>query len=226
MKSESIVPETQFSVYLSENGDENEQQSVEDMDISQDNKHAVCQFDNIKISHKVEFLVENQKLVCCRDILSKSSPLFAAMLHGQFLEANQNEVLIEDTTFYAFQYLIHYIHKCCLQCDIINHLMVCEPTSENVNNCLEVLSLAIKYMVNGLQSFLISVMSRNLMSSATASHVFHFALLHDYVDLADDSVICVTKRGDNLERMKGICKFLKGENLEAFLITIKELLTC
>ncbi|CAC5396164.1 ARMC5 [Mytilus coruscus] len=194
-----------------------------DMDISIDLE--ACKFDCAEVSHKVVFLVENQKLVCCRNLLSESSPLFTAMLHGKFLEANKNEIVIEDTTFYAFRYLIHYLYKCTDKCHVTGHFLVCDKSIENVYHCLEVFSLAIKYLVYRLQTFLLQVLSKHLMTAESCCHVFDFALLHDFSDLADDSVICVTKRGNNLERMRGLYKFICGQNKDAFLVTLKDLYT-
>ncbi|CAG2225769.1 ARMC5 [Mytilus edulis] len=194
-----------------------------DMDISKE--FEACKFDGAEVSHKVVFLVENQKLICCRNLLSESSPLFTAMLHGKFSEANKNEIVIEDTTFYAFRYLIHYLYKCTDKCHVTGHFLVCDKSIENVYHCLEVFSLAIKYLVYRLQTFLLQVLSKHLMTAESCCHVFDFALLHDFSDLADDSVICVTKRGNNLERMKGLYKFIYGQNKEAFLMTLKDLFT-
>ncbi|XP_063428261.1 uncharacterized protein LOC134711542 [Mytilus trossulus] len=194
-----------------------------DMDISKE--FEACKFDGAEVSHEVVFLVENQKLICCRNLLSESSPLFTAMLHGKFSEANKNEIVIEDTTFYAFRYLIHYLYKCTDKCHVTGHFLVCDKSIENVYHCLEVFSLAIKYLVYRLQTFLLQVISKHLMTAESCCHVFDFALLHDFSDLADDSVICVTKRGSNLERMKGLYKFIYGQNKEAFLVTLKDLFT-
>ncbi|XP_076098819.1 uncharacterized protein LOC143068552 isoform X2 [Mytilus galloprovincialis] len=194
-----------------------------EMDISKEFK--ACKFDGAEVSHKVVFLVENQKLICCRNLLSESSPLFTAMLHGKFSEANKKEIVIEDTTFYAFRYLVHYLYKCTDKCHVTGHFLVCDKSIENVYHCLEVFSLAIKYLVYRLQTFLLQVLSKHLMTAESCCHVFDFALLHDFSDLADDSVICVTKRGSNLERMKGLYKFIYGQNKEAFLVTLKDLFT-
>ena len=229
-KNEKLNLEDEFTVYQTEadinkqNDEYSSDKEIHSSEVEEAKEHLFCKFQNVKIKNRVEFRMENKKLVCCRNILSESSPLFTAMLHGQFMEANQDVVLIEDTTFYAFEYLIHYLHKCSIKCDIINHLLTCEISNESVSNIMEVFSLVIKYMVGRLHSFLQSVLSERFMTPVTANHIFHFAILHDFADLADDSVVCVTRNGDNLERMKAFYKFLNEPiNRESFLMTFRDL---
>lgn len=228
-KHEKLSLEDEFAVYQTEadinkqNDENSSDKEIHFSEVVEAKEHLFCKFQNVKIKNRVEFELENKKLVCCRNILSESSPLFTAMLHGQFMEANQDVVLIEDTTFHAFQYLIHYLHKCSIKCDIINHLLRCEISNESVSNIMEIFSLVMKYMVGGLHSFLQSVLSERFLTPFAANHIFHFALLHDFADLADDSVVCVARKGDNLERMKSFYKFLNEPNRESFLMTFRDL---
>ena len=60
----------------------------------------------------VLFIVEGQTIPALRSILSDKSPVFNAMLSGDFKEAKEKEIFIEDTTYMAFNTFIQ-----CLICD-------------------------------------------------------------------------------------------------------------
>lgn len=202
------------------------QESCEDKDEIKEIQES-CNFKGAAVDNEVEFVFDDgHQIACCRNRLSECSPLFEAMLKGQFSEANQNIVTINDTTYQAFLFLVHFLYKCSEQCSVINCFQNCEPTVDRVNDCLEIISLANKYMVIDLQDYLLPILSSRLLTAESACHVFHFALLYDFPNLADDSVISVTKRGSMQDRMEGLYKFIAGQNREEFVCTLKELFKC
>lgn len=186
----------------------------------------LCNFKSAPIRNEVVFVFGEQKIACCRHRLSECSPLFEAMLQGKFAEANQSEIVIEDTTYKAFQFLVHFLYKCSEQCGVICHFHSCEVSLESVSDCLDIFSLANKYMVTDLQSFLLPVLSGRLLTAQSACHVFHFALLYDFPNLADNSVLSVTIRGSIQERMEGFYKLIAGQNREEFICTLRDLFRC
>lgn len=168
----------------------------------------------------------NQKtsLKACREILVKSSPMFAAMLEGHYSEAKQSEIKLTNTSFYAVKFILHYFHGCCLSCDTITDLLTCETTNRNLHNALEVLSLSHRYMLSELYHFLQAVICTRFLDSQNAHIVYEFALLHGFDDLAMDSVKTIFLDRSDDRAMWGIEKCLQGPTGESFLSSVKTIL--
>jgi len=64
----------------------------------------------------VEFVIEGQRLPAMKRILTKKNRVFRAMFLGDFKEAEDEEVVIEETTFEAFKTFILYL--------LCNHLVL------------------------------------------------------------------------------------------------------
>ena len=64
------------------------------------------------ITKDVTFIVKGERLKGCRNTLTKSSELFAAMLEGHYSESSLSEIEISETSKFAFTYVLHYLHGC------------------------------------------------------------------------------------------------------------------
>ena len=68
----------------------------------------------------VLFIAERQTIPALKSFLSDKSPVFSAMFSGDFKEAKDKEIVIEDTTYEAFNTFIEFLYCDHLFCDIDN----------------------------------------------------------------------------------------------------------
>lgn len=186
-----------------------------------------CSLMSIKDKHDVFFNVaaETKDLIpASKEILVKASEMFLAMLQGNYCESKLRHIDLMDTTYYAVNYVVHYLHGCNLDCGVISDLVTCDVTTETVENCLDVFALCNRFLVIPLQKFLKVVISSRFLLPIHAEHIYNFAKLHEMKDLSNDCVkaVFVDCRNRN-EQMKGLITFLKGPIVDTFLQNFKSL---
>ncbi|XP_060078408.1 armadillo repeat-containing protein 5-like [Ylistrum balloti] len=177
-------------------------------------------------SHDIKFSVHDtgSTIPASKERLAKASPLFAAMLQGQYSESTQNTVTLNDTSYYAVQFVVHFLHGCDLECDVIASILTCEPGLDTWSQCVEVLTLVNRYLVTDLEPFLKSVLSSRFLVPLVASSTYGFAKLHGYEVLASDCVKTVLVGGKCVsDRIRGFSLFLNGPNSEMFLSHLEQL---
>lgn len=86
------------------------------------------------------FIVDTgEQLKVNKDLISKASPVFEAMLGGSFVESGQNTVKISKTSAKALELLVHYLYGCRF-CPAFEELPV--------GALMELASLADKYLLD------------------------------------------------------------------------------
>ena len=68
----------------------------------------------------VVFVVEGKPILSHKSFLSEKSPVFSAMFSGNFKESKDKEIVIEDTTYEAFNAFIRFLYYDYLFVDIDN----------------------------------------------------------------------------------------------------------
>ncbi|XP_033748539.1 armadillo repeat-containing protein 5-like [Pecten maximus] len=177
-------------------------------------------------THDIQFNVQDtvSTIPACKERLTKASPLFAAMLQGKYSESTQNTITLKDTSYYAVQFVVHFLHGCDLKCDVISDILSCEPGPETWSQCVEVLTLVNRYLVSDLELFLKSVLSSRFLGPIEANSTYSFAKLHGYEVLASDCVKTVLVGGTCVyDRIRGFSMFLNGPNSERFLSHLEQL---
>ncbi|OWF44331.1 uncharacterized protein LOC110458581 [Mizuhopecten yessoensis] len=176
--------------------------------------------------HDIQFTVHDtvSTIPASKDRLAKASPLFAAMLQGQYSESTQNRIMLKDTSYYAVKFVVHFLHGCDLGCDVIADILTCKPGPETWSQCIEVLTLVNRYLVVDIEPFLKSVLSSRFLGPMEANSTYSFAKLHGYEVLASDCVKMVLVGGKCVnDRIRGFNLFLSGSNSERFLTHLEQL---
>ena len=159
--------------------------------------------------------VDESRIPGIRHILVKSSPMFEAMLEGFYAEAKLTEVRLSDTTEFAATTVIHYLHGCGLNCEVINDLLSLKPSNQNLCCCLETISLAHKYMVPELVNFVQRLIANQMLEvplgAESSCHVYQFAKVFDLPYLEEQSMKSMRRNIDGLK------KFLSGPNIVQFM---------
>ena len=72
-----------------------------------------CRYDSNKDSKDLKIRVDDgQAIEVRKNVLTRSSGVFEAMLSGRFAESNQTEIKIQETGFQALICLVHYLYGC------------------------------------------------------------------------------------------------------------------
>jgi hypothetical protein len=74
-KNEKLSLEDEFTVYQTEadinkqNDEYSSDKEIHSSEVEEAKEHLFCKFQNVKIKNRVEFRIENKKLVCCQSSL-------------------------------------------------------------------------------------------------------------------------------------------------------------
>ncbi|XP_061189740.1 uncharacterized protein LOC133197639 [Saccostrea echinata] len=181
-----------------------------------------CRYESVKCKD-VSFHVQDTILSGNRETLVKSSDLFQAMLEGHYSESREQEVVLSNTTPFAVNYILHYLHGCDLSCEILGSLTNCDKSEEALCNILDTVVLGHRYMLTELVNFLLILLEHNV-SSENACHVFHFALTYDLHELIVTSVKSTFSSPCVAERVNGFHNFLGGPDADHFISVLFDLL--
>lgn len=67
-----------------------------------------------------------------RDILMKKSPVFCAMLQGNYVESTQSEVTIDDCAPQALLLILHFLHGCSERCPVTSLAQTSKTCAEGL----------------------------------------------------------------------------------------------
>ncbi|XP_062589847.1 uncharacterized protein LOC134251443 [Saccostrea cucullata] len=181
-----------------------------------------CRYESVQCKD-VSFRVQSSVLSGNREILIKSSDLFQAMLEGHYSESREQEVVLSNTTPFAVNYILHYLHGCDMSCGILGSITNCDKSDKLLCDILDTVVLGHRYMLTNLVNFLLILLEHNI-SSENACHVFHFALTYDLHELAVTSVKSTFSTPCVAERVKGFQNFLAGPDADHFISVLFDLL--
>lgn len=185
-----------------------------------------CRYENSKSLFDLTFQVGRRKVEACREILVSSSVVFSAMLTGQYAESGQSKISLQDTSCDALIYILHYLHGCDLQCEVISQFFFKKDELCNLRKCLHVITMADKYLMLELLSFLKAVVVSHFLTTRTAAEIYHFAEFHEYSPMAMDSLKSILIGCDGPADVLGnFLSCLQGPLSHRFLDTMKSVVT-
>ncbi|KAL5017356.1 hypothetical protein ScPMuIL_006945 [Solemya velum] len=157
-------------------------------------KEPKCRYKNSTTLFDLTFQVGKTEVKACKETLVNSSAVFSAMLTGQYAESGQSKISLQDTSSEALIYILHYLHGCDLQCETISQFLS-NQKNEICNNllrkCLQVITMADKYLLIELLNFLKAVVVSKFLTTKTAVEIYNFADFHEYAHMAMDSLKCI-----------------------------------
>lgn len=114
----------------------------------------------------VKFQFNEDLISANKEILSKRSEYFNALLNGQFMESNNEQTIeIKDISYEAFKIVIDLIQ---INIDLIN----CDLTFEL---CYELVLVCDRFMLNDLKDLFISLLINQFLNMSTFVLVFKLA---------------------------------------------------
>ena len=183
---------------------------------SQQGAGHVCSYARAEKDLKIEVGKEQscQILHASREMLVKNSPVFAAMLEGNYVESTQSQISISDTCCEAMTSVLHYLHSCDQQCPALKSLnTLTEVTgaqqtagdshqdiaqdsvtphtgqsgkAKRLKHLMDMIALADRFLLPELVQYLCAVVSTSLLDASCAEQVFCFAAFHGQSHLAED----------------------------------------
>lgn len=175
----------------------------------------------------ITFIVEGQKITASKSMLISKSEIFAAMLEGHYSEANLSEIPIPETSFFAFRFLVHFLHGCQLRtCAVLRDLLSLEKTAENAVVLISLANEAEKYMIHSLKDLACRILHERFIVADSARAVFKFAVLHRKTDLMKAAVAAVLVNTKNCcETAEFFLTLLQSKYSDIFQQVLYEILT-
>lgn len=175
----------------------------------------------------ITFIVEGQKITASKSMLISKSEIFAAMLEGHYSEANLSEIPISESSFFAFRFLVHFLHGCQLRtCTMLRELLSLEKTVENAVVLISLANEAEKYMIHSLKDLACRILHERFIVPDSARAVFKFGVLHRKTDLMKAAVAAVlVDSKDCCEIAECFLRLLQSKYLDIFQHVLYEILT-
>ena len=178
------------------------------------------------VTTDLTFIVKGETLVGSRNMLTKSSELFAAMLKGHFSESGLSEILLPETSKFAFKYILHYLHGCKLQgCDIRNYFLAGEVSPKSSCRLVKVLREADKYLLHDLKSELQNMLFIKYIIPEMSPDIFEYAAVYENAKIKKAAVSCLLVDASSVHQLLMLFqKCLSSKFCGVFLNTLMELL--
>ena len=120
--------------------------------------------------------------IILRDVLSKSSSVFDAMLNRDFAESTKPEILIKMASKSAVLALFHHLYGC-RNCDFLENL--------DVDTLIELVSLSDKFLLPDLNRVISSRVVRQCLETRHVVRVYEKSLEKCYPVLGIDENLSV-----------------------------------
>ncbi|KAM5127432.1 armadillo repeat-containing protein 5 [Mantella aurantiaca] len=161
---------------------------------------ASCSYWDLVSLHRgdlVFVLDGGEELEGSRDLVSRSSEVFHAMLQGGYAESRQREVRVREVPACAFLPLLHYLHGCARHslCPTLQRLCQVERDQEISQSPLaSTLAAAGRFLLPGLQCLLENTVRDSLLNLHSLASVYNFAATHECSRLRRDCCVYLLKR--------------------------------
>lgn len=144
------------------------------------------------LTKDLTFIVKGERFVGSRNTLTKSSDLFAAMLEGQYSESSLSEILLPETSKFAFRYVLHYLHGCKFEgCDVRNYFLDGEVSLKSSSRLIKVLKEADKYLLHNLKLELQNLLFEKYIIPEMTRDIFEYAVMYDNFKIQKAAVSCL-----------------------------------
>ena len=160
------------------------------------------------IEPDITILVEDQVLSTHRALLQASSPVFRAMLAGNFRENSESRISIEDFSAVAIRAMLDYLISGTLK----------PPCFENLRVAIELLACAEKYCMEPLKRA-VEVGLRSHVSVDNAVELAIHATRQNAVGLAKLCVDCIARNFEEVSNSPGY-KSLPAPVLQRILLAV------
>ena len=178
-------------------------------------------------SNDIVFIVQGHRIYGRRTVLIKNSEIFGAMLEGHYSESKLSEINIPETSKFAFEYMIHYLHGCQKNlCVVMQSLYTTHVTKATTEQCIEVITEADKFLLHSLQKEASDCLFARYIVPESAFTVLKYAALHSchgYLKAAVSSILVDTECDRKM--VEYVCEILESEFKDLFLTIVVELFT-
>ena len=178
------------------------------------------------VTKDVTFIVKGERLLGCRNTLTNSSELFAAMLEGHYSESSLSEIEISETSKFAFKYLLHYLHGCKEKlCLVGDHFSSGQVSEKSVKRLIKVLKEADKYLLYDLKFELQELLFDRYIIPEMAPSIFEYAVMYDCLKIQRAAVSCVLiNTPSQRELLSQLQKCIDSKFAGVFINTLMEML--
>lgn len=192
-----------------------------------------CIYKNDGQPKDVKFVLDSNKAVKGnRAILSRNSEVFNVMLQGSFSEALSCNVRFGESSVFALEYVVHFLHGCDYAYDQLDYetrrkqksSTSCPLFSETMEELFEVFVLADRLLLSELQTQVFNKIVRLIETPEKAVEVYNLAFNHRLEMLAKTAFFHVIYYFGQTEQAVFLKTVLTGDGVEFAYSTLRETL--
>ncbi|XP_077995385.1 armadillo repeat-containing protein 5-like [Glandiceps talaboti] len=143
-----------------------------------------CLYIELQEKTDIQFRVENHQMIAAnRQLLADKSRVFAAMLSGSYVESTQIDISIDEVSYPALLFLIHYLYSCNTKnCPtMLNLLNSKQRQGQDLE--LELLACADRFMIPDLVASVRDLIIERHLNFTSVVQLYNYCSLHHCISL-------------------------------------------